>query len=181
MIFEFTDLGSNCVITPEPITDERGFFVRSFCSDLFEAHGLNKSWVQSNNSMSIHSGTLRGLHFQSEPHSEVKLVRCISGAIWDVVCDVRPFSDTFGKWFGTRLDNLNKKMMYVPKGFAHGFISIEPYSEIMYLVSSAYCPSAEKTLIWNDPTASITWPQSPSVISDKDNKGKTLQDLFECQ
>ena len=178
MIFQFTGLGKNCVISPRPNIDERGFFARTFCSELFESHGLNKTWVQSNISMSVYPGTLRGLHFQSAPHSEVKLIRCISGAIWDVVCDVRPSSDTFGKWYGARLDSINRKMMYVPEGFAHGFISMQPNSEIFYLVSSAYCPSAEKTLLWNDTTVSIKWPQLPSVISEKDKKGITLKNLL---
>ena len=122
-------------------------------------------------------GILRGLHFQRYPHSEIKLVRCIKGEIWDVVVDLRTKSNTYGKWFGTILSEENRTMMYVPRGFAHGFISLRTYSEVIYLVSDFYSPKSEETLLWNDPDISINWPIKPVIISDKDNQGKYFKDI----
>jgi len=158
--------------------DERGFFARYFCQKEFQAYNLNTSWQQINNSMSKEVGTLRGLHFQREPHEEVKLVRCIKGAIWDVVVDLRRQSKTFGNWFGTNLSEENRTLMYVPKGFAHGFITLVENSEIIYLVSDRYEPSAEGILLWSDPDVSIQWPITPFLISKKDAGGMSLKNLM---
>jgi dTDP-4-dehydrorhamnose 3,5-epimerase len=178
MIFKETNLKGNYLIDLELKEDERGFFARYFCEKEFSLQGLNTKWVQINNSLSKEVGTLRGLHYQREPNAEVKLVRCLKGAIWDVVVDLRKSSETFGKWFGSKLSDENRTMMYVPKGFAHGFTSLEPNIEILYLVSDYYTPDTEGTLLWNDPKIGIDWPTVPQVISDKDAKGDTLDKII---
>jgi dTDP-4-dehydrorhamnose 3,5-epimerase len=172
-----TKLSGSYIINSDLREDERGFFARLFCEKEYTTMGINSNWVQINNSLSKDTGTLRGLHFQKNPHCEVKLVRCISGAIWDVIVDIRVGSNTFGKWFGAELTAENRSMMYVPKGFAHGFISTEPNSEILYLVSDFYHPGYEQTLLWNDAEIAINWPINPVVISNKDSQGKTLKEL----
>lgn len=174
MIFKETELEGNFLIDLQPRSDERGFFARYFCEKEFSEAGLNTRWVQINNSMSCNIGTLRGLHFQRTPHAEVKLVRCLRGSIWDVVVDLRRESETYGKWFGATLSEKNRTMMYVPKGFAHGFVSLESDSEILYLVSDFYAPEAEGTLIWNDPDVGIQWPIEPKFLSDKDQQGMRI-------
>lgn len=174
MKFQQTNLDGNFVINLEKKEDERGFFARYFCEKEFLSKGLNTRWVQINNSESKQVGTLRGLHYQREPKGEVKLIRCLKGAIWDVVVDLRHKSATYGKWFGEKLSDKNRTMMYVPKGFAHGFISLEPNTEILYLVSEFYTPDLEGTLIWNDLGIGINWPIEPSVISDKDKSASSF-------
>lgn len=177
MNFTETPLKGSYLIDLELITDDRGFFSRYFCEGEFSSHGLNKDWPQINNSMSLETGTLRGLHFQNNPYTEVKLVRCISGSIWDVIVDLRESSNTYGKWFGANLTSKNRCMMYVPAGFAHGFISLEEKSEVLYLVSQSYTPNAEGTLAWNDPKVSIEWPITPKIISKKDSQGALLGNI----
>ena len=177
MIFKKTGLQGNYLINIQKHEDERGFFARQFCEKEFSKNGLNTKWVQVNNSMNEKVGTLRGLHFQRPPKSEVKLVRCIKGEIWDVVVDLRKKSDTCGKWFGAKLSEENKKMIYIPKGFAHGFISLKPETEISYFVSDFYSPESEETLIWNDNDVSINWPMDPIIISDKDLHGKNFKNI----
>ena len=174
MIFEETKLKGSYLVHQELKEDERGFFSRCFCEKEFLEQGLNTQWKQINNSLSKEVGTLRGLHYQREPNAEVKLVRCLKGSVWDVIVDLRDGSKTFGKWFGEKLTDKNRIMMYVPRGFAHGFISLEPNSEILYLVSSFYDPNLESILIWNDPKVRIDWLIVPKVISSKDIKGYTL-------
>jgi dTDP-4-dehydrorhamnose 3,5-epimerase len=175
MKFEPTNLKDNFLINLEKKEDDRGFFARYFCEKEFLQKGLNIHWVQINNSLSKDEGTLRGLHYQREPNAEVKLIRCLKGKIWDVVVDLREGSETFGKWFGAELSEHNRSMMYVPKGFAHGFVSLEPNSEILYLVSDFYEPSKEGTLIWNDIDVAINWPLTPKIISSKDKLANTLE------
>jgi len=148
--------------------DERGFFARMYCEREFAAAGLETRFVQANNSSNAQRGTLRGLHYQLPPDTEVKLVRCIRGALWDVIVDVRPGSPSFGRWFGAELTAQNRRMMYVPRGFAHGFITLTDDSELIYFVSDFYEPKQERGLRWNDPKIAIDWPIAPSVISDKD-------------
>lgn len=130
--------------------DERSLFARYFCQNEFDKNQLERNWVQVNNSLSIEKGTLRGLHFQQSLYSEVKLIRCIRGKIWDVIVDVRANTSTYGKWFGAELNEENRTMMYIPKGFTHGFISLVENTEILYMVSSLYNPEAERTLRLND-------------------------------
>lgn len=172
MIFNETPLQGAYLINLQKRQDDRGFFARYFCNNEFRQYELETNWVQANNSLSIEKGTLRGLHYQQSPNSEVKLVRCIRGKIWDVIVDIRLNSDTYGKWFGAELNDENRTMMYVPKGFAHGFISLENKSEILYMVSSYYNLESERTLRWNDKFHKIEWPIQPSLISDKDLNAK---------
>jgi dTDP-4-dehydrorhamnose 3,5-epimerase len=176
MKFSKTPLLGSYLIDLDIKSDDRGFFARYFCENEFREQGLNTKWVQINNSHSIKRGTLRGLHIQNHPKSEIKLVRCIQGSIWDVIVDVRKNSNTFGKWFGAEITAANRTMMYVPKGFAHGFITLEPNTEIIYLVSEFYSISDEKTIIWSDQNLDIKWPIKPCVISEKDLQGKYFND-----
>ena len=175
MKFKETKLKCNYLVNLEMKKDERGFFARYFCEKEFLEKGLNTKWVQVNNSFTKKVGTLRGLHYQREPNAEVKLVRCLKGAIWDVVVDLRDKSKTFGKWFGAKLSDENRTMMYVPKGFAHGFVSLEPNSEILYLVSNFYSQDSEGTLDWSDKKVGINWLINPKVISSKDLSGVSLK------
>lgn len=181
MQYTETPLLGSYLINLELRADERGFFSRYFCAHEFLAQDLNTTWVQINNSLSIEAGTLRGLHFQRPPKMEVKMVRCIQGAIWDVIVDLRVNSKTFGKWFGAELTTQNRTMMYVPKGFAHGFISLRDNSEILYLVSEFYTPGAEGTLLWSDPTVAIQWPMLPKHISKKDASAIKLSEMLPLQ
>lgn len=148
--------------------DDRGFFARAFCEREFGAHGLATRFVQVNNSFSARKGTLRGLHYQLAPDAETKMVRCIRGSIYDVILDLRPGSPTFGRSFGAELSAANRLMMYVPKGFAHGFVSLCDDCEMFYFVDAFYAPGSERIVRWNDPKFAIPWPVAPAVISDKD-------------
>lgn len=177
MIFQPLILEGAYLIDLEKNQDDRGFFSRLFCEKDFSEKGLVSKWVQINNSYNEKKGTMRGLHFQRPPHAEVKVVRCIKGAVWDVIVDLRCQSDTYGKWLGVELSEKNRKMMYVPQGFAHGFITLSDHSEILYLVSDFYSKSSESCLIWNDEDVGIDWPISSSIISAKDQRGYSLKDL----
>lgn len=177
MLFRETKLPGAFLVDLEAQEDERGFFARYYCEKQFLKQCLNTQWVQLNNSLSKDSGTLRGLHFQQKPYSEVKLVRCVQGAIWDVIVDLRNGSGTFGKWFGVELNATNRTMMYVPKGFAHGFVTLQKNSEIIYMVSEFYTPEAEQTLLWCDEAVDINWPILPLVISKKDENGVKLKNI----
>lgn len=156
------------VIEPEKKGDARGFFARLFCADLFKEQGLVSEFVQVNHSKSCQKGTLRGLHYQLPPKEEVKVVWCVHGAIFDVIVDLRPDSKTFGCHFSAHLSQENGLMMVVPKGFAHGFYSLEPETEIVYLVSESYAPELERGIRWDDPYFAIKWPGRPVVLSEKD-------------
>ncbi|WP_181698998.1 dTDP-4-dehydrorhamnose 3,5-epimerase [Chthonobacter albigriseus] len=168
MIFTKSPLDDGYTIDLEPRTDDRGFFARVFCENEFEKAGLETRYVQANNSLSRIKGTLRGMHYQLHPAAEVKVVRCIRGSLWDCIVDLRPQSPTFGKWFGAELSAENRRMMYVPRGFAHGFITLTEDAEALYLVSAFYSPSHERGLRWNDPRFGIEWPIEPKEISQKD-------------
>jgi dTDP-4-dehydrorhamnose 3,5-epimerase len=168
MIFEKTPVEGARLIDLERRGDERGFFARVFCTEEFGADGLETSFLQVNNSLSAEKGTLRGLHYQLAPSEEVKVVRCVRGALWDVVLDLREDSPTFGKWFGAELTAENRRMMYVPRGCAHGFLTLEVDTEALYFVSTPYAPALERGVRWNDPTFGIEWPIEPVVISEKD-------------
>jgi dTDP-4-dehydrorhamnose 3,5-epimerase len=156
------------VIELEKRGDERGFFARMFCAEEFSTHGLATRLVQVNNSAAVRRGTLRGCHYQLPPKAETKLVRCIRGALYDVIIDVRRDSPTFGDHFGVELTAENRKMLYVPKGFAHAFLTLEDATEAIYLVDEFYAPDHERGIRWNDPKFGIDWPIDPVVISDKD-------------
>jgi dTDP-4-dehydrorhamnose 3,5-epimerase len=168
MRFAETPLRGAFLIDLEKREDERGFFARFFCRREFEEHGLETCFVQINNSFSRDSGTLRGLHYQLEPAAEAKVVRVLAGAVWDVVLDLRPDSSTFGRWFGDELTGVNRRVMYVPRGFAHGFVTLAPDTEILYLVSAPFTPEQERGIRWDDPRFAIEWPVEPTVVSEKD-------------
>ena len=168
MKFIPTPLAGAKVIEPEKRGDERGFFARVFCSREFNDAGLETTFVQANNSLSSIAGTLRGMHYQLGEAAEVKLVRCIRGALFDAILDLRPNSPTFGNWFGETLTAENRLMMYVPRGFAHAILTLEPDTEALYLVSTFYAPDAERGIRWNDPRFGIAWPRQPVEISAKD-------------
>ncbi len=168
MKFTETPLPGAWLIDLEKRGDDRGFFARAFCEREFADHGLVDRFVQVNNSLSAQRGTLRGMHYQLQPRSETKLVRCIRGALWDAILDLRPGSPTFGKSFGAELTAENRRMLYVPKGFAHGFITLADDTEAFYFVDEFYAPEQERGVRWDDPRFAIPWPERPVVISDKD-------------
>jgi len=168
MIFQPTPLAGVYVIELERKGDDRGFFARVFCRNEFEQHGLVTQFVQVNNSLSPTRGTLRGMHYQLAPRAETKLVRCIRGALYDVVLDLRPGSPTFGQSCGAELTGDNRRMMYCPKGCAHGFITLADDTEAFYFVDEFYAPEQERGVRWNDPRFRIRWPAAPVVLSGKD-------------
>lgn len=170
MLFKTTPLKDVYLIELEKREDERGFFARFFCSTEFANQQLPKSFVQINNSLSHHKGTLRGMHYQLAPKAETKVVRCIQGSLYDVVIDLRPHSPTYKKSFGTVLSASNRSMMLVPEGFAHGFLTLEDNTEALYLVTEYYASNLERGIRWNDPSFKIDWPSAPLIISDKDTK-----------
>src|SRR5579864_3500698 len=164
-----TPLAPARLIGIQKIGDTRGFFGRVFCAREFSEHGLENRFVQANNSLSARRGTLRGLHYQLPPAAEVKLVRCIRGAFYDVILDLRPDSPNFGRSFGAELSAENRLMMYVPRGFAHAILTLEDDSEALYFSSAFYASEQERGVRWNDPRFAIGWPISPSEISAKDD------------
>lgn len=168
MLFTETKLKGSYVIEFEKREDHRGFFARAWCQKEFEGQHLATRFVQANLSYNKSAGTLRGMHYQASPHEEVKLVRCINGAIYDVIIDLRPSSPTCRQWVGVELSAQNYKMLYVPKGFAHGYLTLEDNVDVFYLVSEFYTPGSERGVRCDDPAFGITWPVQISVISDKD-------------
>lgn len=169
MKFIETKIKGAFIIVPDLIEDDRGFFARSFCQHEFEEHGLNPDLVQCNISFNRKKATLRGMHYQVPPHSEVKLVRCTSGAICDVLIDLRPESSTFKQWFAAELSEDNHQLLYIPEGFAHGYQTLEDSTEVFYQVSAFYEPKSERGIRWNDPAFRIEWPFPVSIISKKDS------------
>jgi dTDP-4-dehydrorhamnose 3,5-epimerase len=178
MIFHPATLAGACVIELEKRSDDRGFFARYFCEREFAAAGLESRFVQINNSLSAKKGTLRGLHYQLPPSPEVKVVRCVRGALWDVIVDLRPDSPSYRKWFGAELSAENRMMMYVPRGFAHAILTLTDDVEAIYLVSDSYAPDVERGLRWNDPAVGIAWPISPAEISPKDARWPDFDPAF---
>jgi dTDP-4-dehydrorhamnose 3,5-epimerase len=178
MRFRETSLAGAYVVELEQRGDARGFFARLFCADEMAAQGLEPRVAQINNSVSAEAGTLRGLHYQVAPAAETKLVRCVHGALWDVAIDLRSDSESFGRWFGVELSAENRVMMYVPRGFAHGFVTLEPDTEVLYVVSYPYSPEHERGVRWDDPAFGIEWPVAPAVISDKDRSHPAFDPAF---
>ena len=168
MKFTPTRLDGAFLIDLEKHGDERGFFARAFCVNEFREHGLTTNFVQVNNSTSATAGTLRGMHYQLPPHAETKIVRCIKGSLYDMILDIRLDSPTFGESFGAELSAENRTMMYVPKGFAHGFLTLTADAEAFYFVDEFYAPEHERGIRYNDPKFNIDWPRDPEVVSDKD-------------
>jgi dTDP-4-dehydrorhamnose 3,5-epimerase len=178
MKFHKAPLDGAYLIELEKRGDGRGFFARFFCENEFGAAGLETRFVQINNSLTAAKGTLRGLHYQLPPAAEVKVVRAIRGALWDVIVDLRAGSPTHRKWFGTELNENNRLMMYVPRGFGHGFVTLSDNVEALYLDSAFYSPEAERGLRWNDAAIGIEWPVPPQEMSDKDRNWPDLNPKF---
>ncbi|MEJ2470400.1 MAG: dTDP-4-dehydrorhamnose 3,5-epimerase [Desulfuromonadales bacterium] len=170
-----TDIADVLLIEPRVFADDRGFFYESFnARNWREATGLDVTFVQDNHSRSVR-GTLRGLHYQLPPATQGKLVRCIVGEIFDVAVDIRRDSATFGSWTGARLSAVNKRQMWVPEGFAHGFLVLSEVAEVLYKTTDYYAPECERCIAWNDREISITWPFSRGIIlSDKDRRAPSL-------
>ena len=169
MIFTETKLKGAYIIEPEPIKDGRGFFARAWCKQEFKKQGLITDFVQANISFNAKAGTLRGMHYQIAPYEEIKLIRCTRGAIFDVIIDLRPESVSYRQWISVELSADNYRMLYIPKGFAHGFQTLLDISEVYYLHSEYYVPKASTGVRWDDPAFSIEWPETlRRILSDKD-------------
>jgi dTDP-4-dehydrorhamnose 3,5-epimerase len=165
-------------INLNPIIDNRGFFMRTFDDSIFKEKELDRKWVQENHSRSEEKGIIRGLHFQLPPFTETKLVRCIRGAVLDVFVDLRKDSTTFGQWDSIELSEENKKMIFIPRGFAHGFCTLTDISEVLYKVDNFYSSTSESGLLWNDKDIAIKWPTNSPILSEKDKKSMKLQEFI---
>jgi len=176
VIFIETKLKGAFIIEPERLEDERGFFARTWCQREFAAHGLNPRLVQCNISFNKKKGTLRGMHYQVAPYEEAKLVRCTMGAIYDVIIDLRPDSPTFRQWITVELTAKNRRMLYIPEGFAHGFQTLVDSTEVFYQMSEFYHPECARGIRWDDPVFGIEWPpERERLISLKDQNYTFIQ------
>ena len=178
MKFIETNLKGAFVVEPSPLKDERGMFTRIFCKKEFAAIDHVKEFVQVNHSVNAKRGTIRGLHFQRNPHAEIKLIQCLAGSVFDVMVDLRINSPTYLKWFGTTISKENKKMMYIPEGFAHGFQTLEDNSELLYHHTGYYTPSSEGGVNPMDRSIGIVWPLESSICSDKDKNLPFINEKF---
>ncbi|MCK1321666.1 dTDP-4-dehydrorhamnose 3,5-epimerase [Bradyrhizobium barranii] len=169
MRFTELSLQGAYLVEIEPCKDERGFFARTFCEDEFAAAGLVTRFPQASVSYNARRGTVRGMHFQASPHEETKLVRCLAGAVYDVIVDLRPHSATYRRSVGVELSAQNRAALYIPKGFAHGFQSLQDDSELLYMIDVGYIADAAFGVRWNDPSIDVQWPDPIVVIADKDN------------
>ena len=169
-----TRLKGAYAIVPDLIEDERGFFARTFCQKEFEAHGLRPTLVQCSVSFNKKKGTLRGMHYQVPPHEEAKLVRCTRGAIYDVIVDLRPSSPTFKQWIAEELTEANRRMLYIPEGFAHGFQTLADHTEVSYQMSEFYHPECARGVRWDDPAFKIDWPVADVIVSKRDQSYKLV-------
>lgn len=177
MEFLQTDFEGVFLIKPKVFNDTRGFFLESYSRKKFEDAGISCTFVQDNHSRSTQKGVVRGLHFQTPPAAQSKLVRVTRGAVWDVIVDLRKESPTFGQWRGFELSEKNFHVLFVPAGFAHGFCTLEADTEMQYKVDSLYSPTHDAGIIWNDPDLSITWPVQEPILSDKDAKLPLLKSI----
>jgi len=177
MIFKETKLKGAYIIELEKREDDRGFFARAWCIKEFEEHGLTTNLVQANIAFNKSAGTLRGLHYQDPPYGEIKLVRCTRGSLYDVMVDLRPGSSTYRQWIGVELTSDNHRMVYVPEGFAHGYLTLQDNTEVFYQVSQFYFPDFERGLRYDDPEIGIDWPITVKIISDKDKGWSDCQQL----
>ncbi len=171
MLFTATDLAGVWIIKPQVHRDSRGFFLESYKSPLFAEHGITTNFIQDNHARSEKQGVLRGLHFQTPPKAQAKLVRAINGSVYDVVVDIRQGSPSYGKWLGVTLSKDNFKQLFVPKGFAHGYLTLEPGAEVLYKVDDTYSPEHDAGLRWDDPDIGVEWPfpgQDQPILSEKD-------------
>lgn len=178
MIFTPTLLAGSFVIDIDPFTDERGWFARFYCKNEFRQIGHEKEWVQLNHSATNKKATIRGMHFQKRPYGEIKMVKCITGSVFDVIIDLRQNSSTFLKWFGVELSANNKKMLYIPEGMAHGFQCLEDNCELIYHHSEFYTPGAEGGIRYNDPKIKIEWPLLAPMLSPRDAAHPYLDEDF---
>ena len=165
-------------IHPEPFSDDRGWFARYYCRNEFEKIGHTSDWVQMNHSFTEKKGTLRGMHFQFAPHAEIKMVKCIAGAVYDVVIDLRRDSPTFLSWLGVELSAANRTMIYIPQGFAHGFQTLADNTELLYHHSAFYTAAAEGGLRFDDPRIAVTWPLAAGKISERDSQHPYIDENF---
>lgn len=168
MIFTPTELAGAYVLEPEKIEDARGFFARTWCPRELEEHGLNPRLAQCSVTFNRVAGTVRGMHFQTAPHEEAKIVRCTAGAIHDVIIDLRPGSPTRRKWISAELSAENRRALYVPEGFAHGYITLRDESEVLYMITEFHAPASARGVRWDDPAFGVTWPLPVRVIADRD-------------
>lgn len=168
MIFAALEIPGAFILDIEPHADERGLFARTFCEREFSDQGIDARFVQSSTSFNLRRGTLRGLHYQQEPHEECKLVRCTAGAIRDVIVDLRRGEDTFGRWASVDLTAENRRAIYIPAGVAHGFQTTVDRSEVLYHITEFYHPELARGIRWNDPRLRIDWPILPPILSDRD-------------
>lgn len=162
----------------EPVVhgDNRGFFMESYNEEVMLKLGVNYNFIQDNQSLSAEVGVLRGLHYQLNPKAQTKLIRVLSGVIYDVIVDIRRNSPTFGQWVGVILSEYNKRQLLVPKGFAHGFCTLVPNTQVLYKVDEYYSPENDRGILWNDPALGIDWPTSSPILSDKDQRHPVLMD-----
>ncbi len=170
MEFQKTNFKDAWLLKPQVFEDNRGFFMESFSQKWFQEKGIDINFIQDNHSKSIEQGVLRGLHFQLPPHAQSKLVRVTNGSVYDVIVDIRGESETYGQWQGFELTADNFLMLFVPKGFAHAFCTLEPNTEFCYKVDNYYAPESDSGILWNDAQLSIDWPVKDPIISDKDKK-----------
>jgi dTDP-4-dehydrorhamnose 3,5-epimerase len=168
MLFTESPLGGAYLVDMNLMADERGFFARSYCAEEFAAQGLGPELRQCSVSYNSRKGTLRGMHYQIAPHAEHKLVRCTAGSIFDVIVDMRESSPSFRRWFGTELTATNRRALFIPPGFAHGFITLSDDAEVYYMISVPHSPQHARGVRWNDPAFAIDWPAVPAVISTRD-------------
>lgn len=178
MIFTQTELSGCYTVDLQPFSDERGWFARTYCKNEFAAIGHDAEWVQLNQSFTRTKGTVRGMHFQLRPFEEIKLVRCIAGSVFDVVVDIRKDSPTFLTWTGVELSAANKRMIYIPRGFAHGFQALTGDAELIYHHSQFYTPGVEGGIRADDPMLGIQWPLPVTGLSDRDQQHPLLDDHF---
>jgi dTDP-4-dehydrorhamnose 3,5-epimerase len=175
MLFTETKLKGAYIVELEPRADERGFFARSWCAEEFEKRGLNPRLSQCNISFNHRRGTLRGMHYQTEPYPEAKLVRCTMGAVYDVIIDLRVDSPTFRQWFAIELSAENRRALYIPENFAHGFQTLADNSEVFYQMSEFFHPECACGLRWDDTAFSITWPIEEKILAEKDKSWRTFE------
>jgi dTDP-4-dehydrorhamnose 3,5-epimerase len=178
MNFERTPLAGSYIVSLKPFSDDRGWFARTYCKNEFAIIDHTKEWVQLNHSVSYQKGTIRGMHFQLPPFSEIKMVRCIAGSVFDVILDLRKGSPTYLKWFGVELSAANRKMIYIPEGFAHGFQTLQENSELIYHHTNFYTPDIEMGVRYNDEALSIQWPLTVSQISERDKSHPLIDHNF---
>jgi dTDP-4-dehydrorhamnose 3,5-epimerase len=178
MIFTPTPLAGSYVIDITPFQDNRGWFARTYSKEEFAQIGHHLEWVQMNHSATFAMGTLRGMHFQLQPYGEIKMIKCISGKVYDVIIDLRKDSPTFLEWYATELSAENRKMLYIPEGFAHGFQTLTDQVELLYHHTGYYNPDAEAGVRYDDPAIGIEWPLAVSTISERDQKHPLLSGQF---